>query len=143
MELQELFERLLEQKLLEKEESILRKSEIEEISKRYQKRAPLHLKEWDICWAAVGFEDDLDKYKIRPVIILDCGNYNSIKFLKCSSVPKSDKYKIKNYLTLGLEKTPYVNYKKVYSLDSKYIFEKLNKPLDREDIKNLSKLLIY
>lgn len=134
-------ERFLEKEWGQKENKVYSELEIEKIIQGYKDRH-LNLKKGDVYWAAIGFEDDADKYKIRPVIIWDASDLKNILILKCSSVENPGKYKIQNYFNLGLDMIPYVEYRKVGTLESKYLLGCLRKPLSSADLKNLSKLLI-
>ncbi len=99
-------------------------------------------KKWDVYWAAVGFEDDEKYFKIRPVIILKEENKNTFKVLQCSSVKKSNRYPLRDYLNLGLKKPTYVVYDKEELILKNYIFEAVNKPLSKEDKRNIENLLM-
>lgn len=118
------------------------KQDLDEKAKLYSYRSKNVFKKWDVYWTAVRFLDDPRYYKIRPVIIQDCLNDKELNVLYCSSKDKENRYAIKQYMNLGFIKPAYVLYDKPGPVEIKYVFNKANKPLSKEDQRNINNLWI-
>lgn len=122
--------------------TLYEKADMDRIAKDFAKRSKNVFKKWDVYWAGVQFKDDPRYYKIRPIVIIDSDNRESVNALYCTTVFKKDRYQIKDWLNLGFSEPTYVIYNHKESVPIKYVFESANKSLSKDDRKQLGNLSI-
>lgn len=100
----------------------------------------LEINRWDICWAAVKYED-IQIFKNRPIIILS--EYKNVfTALKCTThCPRNNfDYQLKYCKEYNLKKITVVRTNKLVCVPSKSIIHKISK-LRIDDILNINNLL--
>ncbi|MCM1364264.1 MAG: type II toxin-antitoxin system PemK/MazF family toxin [Faecalibacterium sp.] len=101
----------------------------------------MDFKKWEIYLANVKFED-IDESKIRPVLILQDGNFVPIECLKMTSQsPRKGEYALRNWKEAGLRKPTVVRISKTLRLHPSEIIKRIGK-LDLADIVSLEQLLM-
>ena len=91
------------------------------------------IKQWEIYWAKVRFEDS-PEVKTRPVVIINA-NIVAIVCLKITSQNRGDEppeYSIREWQKAGLPKESYIRHDKYIRLQREDLVEKIGR-LDEKD----------
>ena len=97
-------------------------------------------KKWDIYLANVKYED-IEEFKVRPVLILQSGEAVAIECLKMTSQPpRAGEYVLCEWQKAGLRKQTVVRVGKRLRLNSSEIIKRMGR-LDLTDIVALEQLL--